>query len=235
MEGVEEILNSSRSETVGSSIVSPGKVEVMSPRVPRTSCRTSTRQKVKKTEVESILVTASRTTSRGVRRNIGGDVNEIVKTPSVTSTRKKVPMTASRQNVLTQLNECEEVEKSECLVDQEKKCIPDTPAAVGTCNRRKVTTASARQNTVKKETTVQGVYSTRRSTRLTAKKSAELGAIEKERNEPVKISSFSDEVSVTSVGDLGDSMPQKSSGSGMHHTFTISFVVYNVEFVLILS
>ncbi|KAI3728648.1 hypothetical protein L6452_17287 [Arctium lappa] len=210
VEGIEEILNSSRSESAGSSIESPEKIEITSPRVPRTSCRTSTRQKVKKIE-ESVPATASRTTGRGVRRQLVGEVNEL-KTPMVSSTRKKAPTTSCR-NMGSQLNECEEVAKNDCL-DHEKKCIPNTPVAIATHSRRKGTTALTHQDTVKKETAVHRVYSTRRSTRLTAKKSAEPGAMERERNEPVKIDSFLDEASVASEEDLGHLVPEKNVGSG---------------------
>ncbi|XP_024995082.1 uncharacterized protein LOC112528314 [Cynara cardunculus var. scolymus] len=211
VEGIEEILKPSRSESAGSSIESPEKIDITSPRVPRTSCRTSARQKVKKTEAESVPATASRTTGRGVRRQLAGEVNEL-KTPMVSSIRKKAPTTSCR-NVGSQLNECEEVAKNECLVEHETKCIPNTPAAVATYSRRRGTTA-LNQDTVKKETTVQRVYSTRRSTRLTAKKSAEPGVIERERSEPVKIDKFLDEASEASEEDLGHPDQEKSVVSG---------------------
>ncbi|KVH02836.1 putative S-adenosyl-L-methionine-dependent methyltransferase, partial [Cynara cardunculus var. scolymus] len=68
-----EILEPSRSESVGSSIESPAKIDVTSPRVPCTSCRTSTWLKVKKTEAESMLATTSKTTGCGVRRQLAGE------------------------------------------------------------------------------------------------------------------------------------------------------------------
>ncbi|PWA78428.1 hypothetical protein CTI12_AA209190 [Artemisia annua] len=99
VEGIEEILNPSLSETAGSSVESPEKMEVTSPRVPRTSYRTSTRQKVKKTDTDYLPVTVNRTNSRGVRRQLAGEVNEFVKTPLVSGTRKKAPTTV--QKVIT--------------------------------------------------------------------------------------------------------------------------------------
>ncbi|XP_071695558.1 uncharacterized protein [Rutidosis leptorrhynchoides] len=209
--GIEDILNPSQSET-GSSVESPEEVEVMSPRVSRTSCRTSTRLKVMKTPADSSLATARRTTSR---RQLGGAVNETLKTPSVSSTRKKVTTISSRPNMLGQLNECEEAVNNECLVGQELKCIPKTPAAVITYSRRKGHTSSTHQDTVQKETTVQRVYSTRRSARLTEKKHAKPGVLERERSQPVKIGSFMEEVGVTSEVDFSHSVQEKSVESGV--------------------
>ncbi|GKA03029.1 hypothetical protein Tco_0675810 [Tanacetum coccineum] len=100
VEGIEEILNSSRSETAGSSVESPEKIEVTSPRAPRTSYRTSTRQKAKKTDVDYLPVTVSRTTSRGVRRQLAGEANEFMKTPMVSCTRKKAPTTVQKETTV---------------------------------------------------------------------------------------------------------------------------------------
>ncbi|KAL7608580.1 hypothetical protein Lser_V15G11028 [Lactuca serriola] len=163
VEGIEEFLNPSRSETIGSSIESPERIQATSVRVPRTTCRTSTRQKANNSETESLHATASRATSRGVRRQLDGEVNEFLKTPMVSSIRKKG------------------------------------------------TTTSTHQETLKKETatttttTVQKAYSTRRSTRLTAKKSEGIEVIERERSEPIKLDSFLDEVK-----DLGNQSDENS-------------------------
>ncbi|GKD77823.1 hypothetical protein Tco_1340444, partial [Tanacetum coccineum] len=100
VEGIEEILNSSRSETAGSSVESPEKIEVTSPRAPRTSYRTSTRQKAKKTDVDYLPATVSRTTSRGVRRQLAGEANEFMKTPMVSCTRKKAPTTVQKETTV---------------------------------------------------------------------------------------------------------------------------------------
>lgn len=97
MEGIEEILNPSQSETAGSSVESPEKIEVTSPRVPRTSYRTSTRQKVKNTDTDCLPAPVSRTNSRGVRRQLTGEVNEFMKTPLVSGTRKKEPTTVQKE------------------------------------------------------------------------------------------------------------------------------------------
>ncbi|CAI9275434.1 unnamed protein product [Lactuca saligna] len=155
VEGIEEFLNSSRTETVELSIESPERIEITSPRVPRTSSRTSTRKKAKI------------------------ELNEVLKTPLVSCTRKKDPET-SFHDVANQLKESEDIAKNESLVNHEKNCIPNTP--VETYSQMKVT-KSTRKETVKKETTtttVQRAYSTRRSTRLGAKTSQRAGVTSKE-------------------------------------------------------
>nr|KAJ0209279.1 hypothetical protein LSAT_V11C400171760 [Lactuca sativa] len=100
VEGIEEFLNSSRSETIGLSIESPKRIHVTSVRVPRTICRTSTRKKANNFETESLHATLSRATSRGVRTKLDGEVNEFLKTPMVSSTRKKGTTTSTHQENL---------------------------------------------------------------------------------------------------------------------------------------
>jgi len=75
---------------------------------------------------------------------------------------------------------------------------------------------------------VQRVYNTRRSTRLTAKKSVEPGVMEKEISEPVKIDLFLDETSVASEEDLGQLVLEKSVGSGMCLTLQTSLYIYHI-------
>ncbi|CAI9275433.1 unnamed protein product [Lactuca saligna] len=166
VEGIEEFLNPSRSETIGSSNESPERIQATSVRVPRTTCRTSTRQKANNSETESLHATASRATSRGVRRQLDGEVNEFLKTPMVSSIRKKGTTTSTHQEAL----------------------------------KKETTTTTTTTNT-----TVQRAYSTRRSTRLTAKKSEGLEVIDRERSEPIKLDSFLDEVK-----DLGNQSDENS-------------------------
>ncbi|KAJ0826968.1 hypothetical protein HanRHA438_Chr17g0820351 [Helianthus annuus] len=131
--GIEEYLNTSQSETVESAET----VEVPSPKAPQTRCRTSTRQKAKPTETESLQTTVTRTTRRGSKqlpKEVEESKNDQLKTPAVSRTSRKAPVTTARRNVSNQLNECENEPKEEGLVE----------------NR----------------------YSTRRSTRVTEKKSA---------------------------------------------------------------
>ncbi|KAM0059134.1 hypothetical protein Hdeb2414_s0005g00178131 [Helianthus debilis subsp. tardiflorus] len=147
--GIEEIVNTSCSE-------------VLSPRAPCTSFRTTIRKKVKKPETESLLATAS----RGVRRELTGEANEFLKTPAVSGVRKKGTTTLT---------------------------------------------------TGKKDATVQRVYNTRRSARLTEKKCTESGVTERDISRPVKIASFSEEVSVASEKSAG-------SGSSSVETFLESYI-----------
>ncbi|KAF5754365.1 hypothetical protein HanXRQr2_Chr17g0790331 [Helianthus annuus] len=147
--GIEEIVNTSCSE-------------VLSPRAPCTSFRTTIRKKVKKPETESLLATAS----RGVRRELIGEANEFLKTPAVSGVRKK---------------------------------------------------GTATLTSGKKDATVQRVYNTRRSARLTEKKCTEAGVTERDISRPVKIASFSEQVSVASEKSAG-------SGSSSVETFLESYI-----------
>ncbi|KAI3691231.1 hypothetical protein L2E82_49472 [Cichorium intybus] len=82
---------------------SPKRTEVTSPRVPRTCYRTSTRQKAKKTETEPLHATVNMATSRGVRRELAGDVNEVLKTPKdVTSQFNKNEITVKKETTTIQ-------------------------------------------------------------------------------------------------------------------------------------
>ncbi|PWA51448.1 hypothetical protein CTI12_AA427680 [Artemisia annua] len=100
VEGIEEVLNPSRSETAGSSVESPEKIEVTSPRVPRTSYRTSTHQKVKKTDADYLPATVSRKNSRGLRRQLAGEANEFMKTPMVSGIRMKASTTVQKETTV---------------------------------------------------------------------------------------------------------------------------------------
>ncbi|XP_076948872.1 uncharacterized protein LOC143621281 [Bidens hawaiensis] len=170
--GIEDILNASHSKAAGSSIKSLEKNEITSPRVPRTSIRTSNWKKVKSLETEFVLATASRA-SRGVRRQMTGEGNAFMKTPSISNTRPKSPTTS----------------------------------------------------TVKRESTVQRVYNTRRSARLTEKKCVDECVTERDISRLVKIASFLEEVSVTS---------KISVGSGMNFYNTNSFIFLLLALILFL-
>ncbi|KVI04344.1 uncharacterized protein LOC112525740 [Cynara cardunculus var. scolymus] len=188
VEGIEEFLNVSQSETDG--LVEPmEKVEVSSPKAPQTRCRTSTRQKVKNGDGVNLPPTATRTTRRGSKQltaDVEDSKSNMVKTPAIASTRRKALATSSCRNVNNRLNECEEE--------------------------------------AKKESTVQKAYSTRRSTRLTEKKSAE-PEVKKESEKAIKMNSFVDEMDVLSkVDEVNvtseevcelDEAPENTVGSGM--------------------
>ncbi|PWA79343.1 hypothetical protein CTI12_AA205940 [Artemisia annua] len=157
------------------------KVEVLSPKVPQTRCRTSTRQR-KTTETEKVAST--RTTIRRGTKKVAGGVeesrNEILKTPAISSSRKKAVETSSCRNVSSQLNECEEEADEEGVVDQKVE-----PGLMYT--RRKV-------DAVKKGSVVQKIE----STVVTEKKTAET-RVKKDSGKAVKIDSFmDDEVDVES-------------------------------------
>ncbi|KVG04300.1 hypothetical protein Ccrd_026583, partial [Cynara cardunculus var. scolymus] len=102
VEGIEEILKPSRSESDGSSIELPAKGEENKSR----NCASNNKQDDWSWSKEAI-----------------GEVNEL-KTLIVSSTRKKAS-TTSCCNVGSQLNECEEIAKNDCLVEHKTKCIPN--------------------------------------------------------------------------------------------------------------
>lgn len=128
-------------------------------------------------------------TARGTttRRAISGEImEEGTKTPAVRSTRKKVQL-------------------------EEGEVVSETPA-VGTNGRRKGVGVSTRRSNLKKEeevSTVQRVYSTRRSTRLSAKKEMESIPMENEMNKGIKI-----DLGV-SENDMGEVSENNMSMSGM--------------------
>ncbi|KAM0049617.1 hypothetical protein Hdeb2414_s0008g00287981 [Helianthus debilis subsp. tardiflorus] len=131
--GIEEYLNASQSETADL-VESVETVEVPSPKAPQTRCTTSTRQKAKPTETETTVTRTTRRGSKQLPKEVEESKNDQLKTPAVSRTIRKAPVTTTRRNVSNQLNECENEPKEEGLVE----------------NR----------------------YSTRRSTRVTEKKSA---------------------------------------------------------------
>nr|GEW10449.1 hypothetical protein [Tanacetum cinerariifolium] len=204
VEGIEEYLNVSQAEA-GDVAEQAEKVQVFSPKATQTRCRTSTRQR-KTTETEKIPPTATRTTTcRGTKKAAGGveeSKNEMLETPAISSSRRKAVETSSCRNVSSQLDECEEEANEEGVVDQKVDAV------------KKENTVQKKEITVqKKEITVQKAYSTRRSTRVTEKKSAKT-RVKKDSGKAVKIDSFmDDEVHVESE--------ETNVDSGMHF--------YNVE------
>nr|XP_043637315.1 uncharacterized protein LOC122608291 [Erigeron canadensis] len=90
--------------------------------------------------------------------------------------------------------------------------------AVASTRKKAAETSMATQDSVKKEAnTVQRAYSTRRSTRLTEKKLAETGVMDRKASQPVKIGSFLEEE------DSGNLVSEKSLGSETSHESDISF------------
>ncbi|XP_071714815.1 uncharacterized protein [Rutidosis leptorrhynchoides] len=144
VEGIEEYLNVTQSETTDLA-ESTKTVEVSSPKAPKTRCRTTTRPKVKSTETENLPPTSTRTTRRGTNiKGVEEPKKDVLKTPAISSSRRKASPSSSCRNVSSQLNECED----------------------------EVTEAS--DVSPRKEYTELKKHTTRRSTRLTAKKSEEL-------------------------------------------------------------
>ncbi|KAI3515468.1 hypothetical protein L1887_14364 [Cichorium endivia] len=179
VQGVEKFISVSQSESV---VLDESKdnVEVSSPKVPTTRCRTTTRQKIKTTETENVQPTVTRPTRRGTTKKLAGGFeepkNDVLETPALSSTRRKAPATSSRRNVNSQLDDCE----------QDAKDDQKSPAPVVTKSRRKV---AATSTTVKKESNVKKIYATRRSTRQTENKSGE-PKVGKESEKAVKINSM---------------------------------------------
>lgn len=165
------------------------KVEALSPKAPQTRCRSTTQQKVKSTETENLPPTATRTTRRGTKmagKGVEESKNDMLKTPAVSSSRRKAQANSSFRNVSSQLNECE----NETI---------------------------ASKTSLRKETTELKTYSTRRSTRLTEKKSAE-PRVKKDSEKAVKIDSFLDE----SVEEVQENTVE----SGMHFSHILKCLFY---------
>lgn len=193
----------SHSETASNLVESAENIELLSPKAPQTRCRTSTRQKVKKTETENLPPTAARTTRRAAKQLAGG-VKDVLKTPAISSTTRKAPSSSSCRIVNNQLNECHQ----RSLVDQKMESVPSSPATVVTNSQKKEATAST--ITLKQEGTLQEMKTySRQSTRLTEKKSEET-RVKKDSEKAVKIKSFLEEVNVASEENVS------TVKSGMH-------------------
>ncbi|KAL7003792.1 hypothetical protein U1Q18_004936 [Sarracenia purpurea var. burkii] len=184
VEGMEEFLKPSESETAHSSVESPC--------VPRTGCTTSTRRKPIKEEHESSQILSR--TRRGSRRANAGDGEDTItkldvyETPAaMTSTQKRAPITFARLKMETPL-------KTEA---KDMKNVPETPAAATA--RRRETVASARRKMETsanlEEASVRQVYSTRRSTRLLEKTMTGLNLNDDERTEPIRLDASDKKIS----------------------------------------
>ncbi|XP_059667378.1 uncharacterized protein LOC132312854 [Cornus florida] len=214
IEGIEEILKPSESETVQSSIESPERMTIASSGVSRTGGRTSTRRKAIKEEPESSQI-CTRTTRRATRRTLASEVEEakvdVSETPAVApGTRKRVPVASARREVETQLKEGEEDQKIGDQMVHDKKDVPETPAA--TTGRRRGTLASARlkiETDLGKEkgSSVRRVYSTRRSVRMSETKMEEPNKKQNKRNEEVSHNTGLDmqKVSEETIEETNDS------------------------------
>ncbi|KAL3837974.1 hypothetical protein ACJIZ3_022565 [Penstemon smallii] len=170
VEGMEEFMLPSQSETAQSSIESPEKMEVTSPIVPPTGGRTTRRRNVTKEEPETLQPTTR--TRRTTRKTQTKDTNEskadATETPAVVqTTRRRAPVSSVCRKMESQLKEC-----------AEEKDVLVTPAPSGATSRRR--------RGVKEESVVQRVYSTRRSVRLAQKDEQMLDKVENETSDFVK-------------------------------------------------
>lgn len=172
---------------------------VTSPKAPRTGRRTSARRKPTGEE-SGIVPTMSRSTRRLTKGAISGEmmeeaINEVPKTPAV---RNRVPA-ASVSRMETQL------EENKGNDDQEKRDLSVVPNS-----RRKGVSGSTRRSNLRKEkeedSTVQRVYSTRRSARLMKKKLDESTPMGNEIAEAIKIDSFSERISENDLGEVSETI-----------------------------
>lgn len=145
-------------------------------KVPRTGRRTTTQSKPIGDASESVQP-MTKSTRCTTRRVISDEIMQESKTPAIRSCRKTVELPKT---------------ESEGIGDVEKKGVAGTPALATYSRSSQV----ARQSGVKEVSTVQRVYSTRRSARLTENKDGE----EKEE----KIDSLVTELSRIDLGDGSD-------------------------------
>lgn len=155
VEGIEELMQPSQSETAQSSIESLEGSEVTSPYVPPTAGRSTRRRNVLKEEFEAVTsVTTTRRTTRKTAAKVSHESQvDTMETPALVSqtSRRKGQMASACRKMDSQLKECAE--------EEEKKGVSMTPAPLGVTSRRRRVEVG----------TVQKVYSTRRSVRLAEK------------------------------------------------------------------
>ena len=166
---------------------------------------------MKTTERENIEPTDTRTTRRTTKKLAEGgeeSKNNALETPAFSSTRRKAIATSSCRNVNSQLNDCELDTKED-------------HKSIVTKSRRNLTTAST---TVKKQSTLQKAYTTRRSTRQTEKKSGE-PRVKKESEKAVEINSMLDEMNVASDEVSAVEIPEITVNAGMLSLIHIPFLI----------
>ncbi|KAL0382512.1 UNVERIFIED_CONTAM: hypothetical protein Scaly_0538500 [Sesamum calycinum] len=172
VEGIEELMQLSQSETAQSSTESPVRCEVTSPYVPPTGGRSTRRRNVAKEEPETVkpMTRTRRTPCKTLVKDADESQAHITETPALVAqtNRKKSQMASACRKMDSQLMEC---------VEEEKKDVLITPAPMGVTSRRR---------RVKEESAVQKVYSTRRSVRLAEKNVEKLNVAENEGSELFK-------------------------------------------------
>ncbi|XP_074372363.1 uncharacterized protein LOC141713049 isoform X2 [Apium graveolens] len=155
---------------------SPERKALTAAKVPRTGPRASTQSKPIANASESVQPMA-KGTRLTTRRVISDDIMHESKTSAIRSSRKTVELPKT---------------ESEGIGDVEKKGVTGTPALAASSRRSQV----ARKSSVKEVSTVQRVYSTRRSARLTENKHGE------EKKE--KMDALVTELSRIDLGDGSD-------------------------------
>ncbi|KAG6426619.1 hypothetical protein SASPL_110845 [Salvia splendens] len=161
VEGVEEFMQSSQSESAQSAVELLDSSEVTSPYVPPTAARSTRRRNALKDDAED--VTSIMTTTRRTTRRTAAKASNVaaVETPVVMAqaSRRKVQIASACLKMDSQLKECVEEEEKKDLM---------TPAAVGVTSRRR-----------RAEETEKKVYSTRRSVRLAVNNNVQMLSDEK--------------------------------------------------------
>ncbi|KAL2228099.1 UNVERIFIED_CONTAM: hypothetical protein Sindi_1789600 [Sesamum indicum] len=144
VEGIEELMQLSQSETAQSSTESPVRCEVTSPYVPPTGGRSTRRRNVAKEEPESVkpMTRTRRTACKTLVKDADESQADVTETPTLVAqtNRKKSQMASACRKMDSQLMEC---------VEEEKKDVSMTPAPMGVTSRRR---------RVNKESAVQKVY-----------------------------------------------------------------------------
>ncbi|KAK4436151.1 hypothetical protein Salat_0778800 [Sesamum alatum] len=172
VEGIEELMQPSQSESAQSSTESPVRCEVTSPYVPPTGGRSTRRRNVAKEEPETVkpMTRTRRTACKTLVKDADESQADVTETPALVAqtNRKKSQMASACRKMDSQLMEC---------VEEEKKDVLMTPAPTGVTSRRR---------RVKEESAVPKVYSTRRSVRLAVKNVEKLNVAENEGSELFK-------------------------------------------------
>ncbi|KAG6715028.1 hypothetical protein I3843_05G212600 [Carya illinoinensis] len=195
VEGLEEILNPSNSVLSKST----GEAVIGLPDIPRTACRTSTRRKPIKeeSEISQTLTRSRRGTNGRIPKDIdqeNNDANAPI-TPAGPNSRRRAPAASACRNIEKQLREDDENEKIEA---QGRNDVPKTPAITSSRRRAPNAPAHTKLETQNGDTSVQRVYSTRRSVRLLEQNMEKLSIMENGKEEPAKADDLFEEPSNTS-------------------------------------
>ncbi|KAK4403739.1 hypothetical protein Sango_0742500 [Sesamum angolense] len=201
VEGIEELMQLSQSETAQSSTESPVRCEVTSPYVPPTGGRSTRRRNVAKEEPETVkpMTRTRRTACKTLVKDADESQADVTETPALVAqtNRKKSQMASACRKMDSQLMEC---------VEEEKKDVLMTPAPMGVTSRRR---------RVKEESAVQKVYSTRRSVRLAEKNVEKLNVAENEGSELFKKELLTKDAGVDEDMNLKEALNDSDEVSGI--------------------